>query len=136
MIIMGDEYVDYTLLQKMGLLKLKEEKFKSGLKVEDGFVDLTGFKNNMVNEQSNSTNTTSTSSTNTSNFGFLGDMASIGNNNNTTNANNDNLANESGSVNNRGELATLRVKLDDFEYKLERFIERINKIEEKLNDKG
>ena len=118
---MGEDYVDYTLLKKKGILKLKEEKFKNSLRTEGGFVDLTGFKNE---ETSQPTQTETT--TNTSNFGFLSDMASIGSNSNITN-NNDNKT----EVDEK-ELATLKVKLDDIEYKLERFLERIDKLEEKL----
>jgi len=120
---MSSDYVDYTLLRKKGILKLKEEKFKNSLSVEDGFVDLTGFKNETTSEQSIPTNT----SVNTNNFGFLGDMASIGSSNSSTNRPSEGL-----KVN-EDDLSALKIKLDDMEYKLERFIERIDKLEEKLN---
>ena len=112
---MSEDYVDYTLLKKKGILKLKEEKLKSSLKTEGGFVDLTPLRNEA----------TSASSTNlTNNFGFLSDMASIG-------SSNSNSSNENVNVN-ESDLSALKIKIDDMEYKLERFIERIDKLEEKL----
>ena len=114
---MGEDYVDYTLLKKKGILKLKEDKLKSSLSVKDGFVDLTGFKDNTTNEPSSSTNST----TNMNNFGFLNDMASIGSSNSQNTPLNEN------------DLSSLKIKIDDMEYKLERFIERLDKLEEKLD---
>jgi ACT domain-containing protein len=117
---MAGDYVDYTLLKKRGILKLKEEKFKNSLSVKDGFVDLTGFKDNMISEPSGSTNSTS-------NFGFLSDMASIGSSSPSNISSNENVKVD------ESDLSALKIKIDDMEYKLERFIERIDKLEEKLD---
>ena len=119
---MGDEYVDYTLLKKKGILKLKEEKLKSSLMSEGGFVDLTPFRNEAVSEPS------STSSTpNMNNFGFLSDMASIGSSS---------PSNDSSSENNlkidESDFSALKIKLDNMEYQFDRFKERIDKLEENL----
>jgi len=116
---MGDDYVDYTLLQKKGILKLKEEKLKSSLRNEGGFVDLTPFRNEVTNEPADSSNTT----TNTNNFGFLSDMASVGSSSSSVSS--DNSINDS-------DLSALKIKIDNMEYKIDRFIERIDKLEEKL----
>ena len=120
---MGDDYVDYTLLQKKGILKLKEEKLKSSLRNEDGFVDLTPLRNEVTSEQSSPTNSTP----NMGNFGFLSDMASIGSSNPSSNS-----SSENNLKIDEGDLSALKIKIDNMEYQLDRFIERIDKLEEKL----
>ena len=120
---MGDDYVDYTLLTKKGILKLKEEKLKSSLRNEGGFVDLTPFRNEVATEPS------STSSTpNMGNFGFLSDMASIGSSSPSSNSC------ENSPKINENDLSELRIKLDNMEYKFDRFLERIDKLEESLKN--
>lgn len=119
---MGDDYVDYTLLTKKGILKLKEEKFKNSLKIDGGFVDLTSFRNEGTNEQTSPSGT----SANTNNFGFLSDMASIGSSNSSSNNSNEGLKID------ESDLSALKIKIDNMEYKIDRFIERIDKLEEKL----
>jgi len=118
---MGDDYVDYTLLKKKGILKLKEEKLRSSLRSEGGFVDLTPFRNETTIEPSSSS-----AMPPMGNFGFLSDMASVG-----SSSSSDNVPTESLKVN-ESDLSALKIKLDDMEYKLERFIERIDKLEETL----
>lgn len=122
---MGDDYVNYTLLQKKGILKLKEEKLKSSLRNEGGFIDLTPFRNEVASEQA----TPQTSApVNTSNFGFLSDMASIGSSNTPSES-----AVESTNASESG-LSELRIKIDNMEYKIDRFLERIDKLEESLKN--
>ncbi len=135
-----DEYVDYTLLKKKGLLKLKEEQAQKSLKTEGGFIDFTSLANNSPSSQADSS---TSSSTPTDNFGFLADMASAGAAGSTASASP--LANfdtftpaTSTSASaipdnvDAKELNALKLKMDDMEYKLDRFIERIDKLEEKL----
>ena len=119
----GEEYVDYTLLKKKGILKLKEEQALKNTKIEGGFIDFTAMRNEPVsNEKSSSENTTMPN-----NFGFLADMASASssNSNPLTSFDNNLRIDEK-------EFNMLKVKMDDMEYKLDRFIERIDKLEEKL----
>jgi hypothetical protein len=126
-----EEYVDYTLLKKKGILKIPEQK-KLPIKSEGGFVDFTAFGSHENNAQETPTN----------NFGFLGDMASAGAANNPSSANPlanfDTLNTPAGSAaglsNNMDakEMGSLKIKIENMEYKLDRFIERIDRIEEKL----
>jgi hypothetical protein len=133
----GDEYVDYTLLKKKGLLKIKEEERQKKFKAEGGFIDFTSFRN----EDNSPQQTAPTGGSPVPNFGFLSDMASAGAANTPSSvnplANLDTFAPStsasglSGSVDAK-ELNAMKIKMDDIEYKLDRFIERIDKLEEKL----
>jgi hypothetical protein len=132
-----EEYMDYTLLKKKGILKLKEEQAQKSLKTEGGFIDFTSFNSDSPSPQTDS------SSTPTNNFGFLADMASAGTSNNTSSAsplaNFDSFMSSAstssstipGNVDAK-DLNAMKLKMDDMEYKLDRFIERIDKLEEKL----
>lgn len=105
------EVIDYTFLKKRGLLKVPETNN------EEDFVDLTSVKSNDIP----STNSSSAMS----DFGFLSNMASIGagNETNTPSASSD------------SEISSLKIKLDNLEYKFERLIEKMEKIEGKLGCK-
>jgi hypothetical protein len=131
------EYMDYTLLKKKGILKLKEEQAQKSLKTEGGFIDFTSFNNDSPSPQTDS------SSTPTNNFGFLADMASAGAANSTPSASplagfDVFTAGASTSASaipdnvDAKELNAMKLKMDDMEYKIDRFIERIDKLEEKL----
>jgi hypothetical protein len=137
----GEEYMDYTLLKKKGLLKMKEQELQKSIKTEGDFVDFTSFGTK------ESAPSSPTPETNTSNFGFLADMASAGTANSSPSPNP--LANfetftPAASTSVSGipntvdgkELNALKLKMDDMEYKLDRFIERIDKLEEKLVRSG
>jgi len=127
---MGDDYIDYTLLKKRGLLKLKEESLPK-LRAEGDFLDLREFATNSGNTQTGENSTSSPGGNN--NFDFLGDMAGVGSNNST----NSGYPTPTSSANSLSisdsDLNALKIKLDDMEYKLERFIERIDKMKEKLS---
>ncbi len=126
------DYVDYSLLKKKGLIKAQQDNLNS-IKTDGGFIDFTSIKNET---QSSPANATSTETPTNNNFAFLADMAGVGsssstnNNNQTTQLEVDNNNLEFKDVN------SLKVKIDDMEYKLERFIERINKLEEQLSKIG
>jgi len=126
------EYMDYTLLRKKGLLKMKEEQFKKEAQGADGFIDMTSKKGDDSTPTPN-------------NFGFLSDMASAsspsGNQGSPVPnplAGFDSVApitpssGLSGEMDSR-ELNALKIKMDDLNYKIDRFLERIDKIEEKLS---
>ncbi len=132
----GDDYVDYTLLKKKGILKLPEEK-KLPVKAEGGFIDFTAFGSNETKSL------TQTKETPSPNFDFLNNMAAAASTPNSDSsssvsplANFDAIQPASStallSPDNK-ELNALKIKIDDMDYKLDRFIERIDKLEEKLN---
>ena len=135
----GEEYVDYTLLKKKGLLKAKEEQVRKSVKTEGGFIDFTSMRNEPSSNNSYS-NSTTAPETNTNNFGFLADMASSAINsqvNSSPFANFDSVlpstsASELPGSADGKEFNALKIKVDDLDYKIDRFIERIDKLEEKL----
>lgn len=125
-----DEYVDYTLLKKRGLLKINEEPAQPGLKTEGGFIDLTPARKDSEKPAA-------------ANFGFLSEMASAGSGQTSTSlnplANFDSvtpaLAAEPAGTDEK-EFSALKIKVDDIDYKIDRFIERIDRLEEKLAKLG
>jgi hypothetical protein len=130
----SDEYIDYTLLRKKGILKLPAEK-ELPIKCEGGFIDFTAFRSPQAPEPA----TEAKAECPAPNFDFLNNMAGVGASapaGETTNP----LANfetyggsTPGTSNAEGkEFEHLKVKMDDMEYKLDRFIERLDKLEEKL----
>ena len=129
-----DEYMDYTLLKKKGILKLKKEETLKNTKMEGGFIDFTAMRNE---PQTSSTNST----TATNNFGFLADMASASSSNPSLLANFDSAmssnptSNLSENMDGR-EFNALKIKVDDIDYKIDRFIERLDRLEEKLSKIG
>ncbi|MCU0642382.1 MAG: hypothetical protein MUF61_02285 [archaeon] len=139
----GTEYLDYTLLKKKGILKLPEEKQTPPIKQEGGFVDFTAFRTESP-EQSVQPSPSNEISAPVPNFDFLGNMAAVGASAPETNANP--LANFDtftpatpalsasdipGNADGK-EINAMKIKMDDIEYKIDRFIERIDKLEEKL----
>jgi hypothetical protein len=133
----SDEYIDYTLLKKKGILKLPEEK-KLPIKTEGGFVDFTAF--------GSPAEPAPTTESPTPNFDFLSNMAGVGNSNSSTGTAEPaapvinpfagldtfmpstpatSASQISGSVDGK-ELNAMKIKMDDMEYKLDRFIERLD----------
>jgi len=126
--------IDFTLLQKKGLIKKQLEK-KSQWKVnKSGFIELAPSPGEMINPS------------NTSNLGFLENMV---NKQNISAAASDTnplrgfFDNSSGlnplspptlDDSQKSDFNTLKVKLDDLEYKLERLLERIDKLEVDKNN--
>src|SRR3989344_998497 len=103
----NEEVLDLTLLQKKGILKIKEEKDE---------VELT-------KSQANSNIASHSSSP----FEFLDNLAQ------TSQADNKNYF-QSSTTANSADLQDLRVKFEDIEYKMQRLIERFEKIEEKIRE--
>ena len=105
----GIDVLDLTLLQKRGILKVPEEKD----------LDLT-------RPFAQSSSSLAQNSTESSAFGFLDNLAS-----------NSSASNSAPSFNNSDsnlEVQGLKNKLEDFEYKLERLLERLDSIETKLRN--
>lgn len=99
------DYVDLSELKRRGILKVPEIR-KNATITKEGFVDFT--------QNQEKTNTLS----------FLDNFATS-----TTASNTDNL---SSIVNKNDDFNALKIKIDDLEYKLERLIERLEKIEGNL----
>lgn len=118
---------DYTLLQKRGLLK-KEEIKSSGVKVtRDGYFELGGGAENLKEEiQSAGANLAGNSPAGEqSPLSFLDAFAASASNSDGKNFNAEIAADDKTAQH-------LAVKLDDLEYKLERFLERLEKIEARV----
>ncbi|MBI2451476.1 hypothetical protein HYV50_00180 [Candidatus Pacearchaeota archaeon] len=111
------ELIDYTYLQKRGLLKKEEAKKREiGKVTKDGYIELNS-PTTVGNKQ--------TMETLGNQFDFLDNLAG-------TNANSTSEGIENKNFDEM-QIQHLKVKLEDFEYKLDRLIERLNEIEEKLN---
>ena len=118
----GPEVIDLTELKEKGILQrsraiaLDDEKMSAN---ENNIVDLT-----VSNSISGSSNSSESSA-----FGFLDSLAGAaggsGNNAGVGSFNNDNT-----------NMSSLKIKIEDIEYKLDRFIERMEKIELKLEGLG
>ena len=124
------DYVDYTLLQKKGLLKIKNESQtqEESVKVDNqGFVDFT----QSTNSSPSNTVPAASSAPAGDMFGFLDNptppsssSAIYGNSSSSSSLT---------SSDTSSDVNALRLKLDDTEYKIERLIERLARIEEKLS---
>ena len=112
----GVETIDYTLLQKKGFIKKKEEQ-KTPYSVDSqGMVDLTG---NAAKTDSMSADSSS------SPFGFLDSLAGASSSNSSASHFDSN-----GGV----EINAIRIKIDDLEYKLSNLLEKLALIESKLDN--
>jgi len=122
----GPDVVDLTQLQRKGTLQrsraLVREKEGS---INQDVVDLGTMKGVVAREEKQISRDNNVSS----GFDFLSNFADIGKENSS------NIS----KVSNTGEnldVAGLKNKIEDIEYKLEKFIERINKIENQLSELG
>lgn len=126
----GPEIVDYTLLEKKGLLKKRKEK-KLPFKINSGgFVEFgAGSESNIADEFVKERNNSESQSP----FSFLDNLAGAASASAPALENEKDLSNTPG-VNDylSSDVNTLKVKIDDLEYKLERFIEKLSAIEEKI----
>src|SRR3989338_4402080 len=119
--------IDFTLLQKKGLIKKSPVTKRTGWKVDkSGFIEMPN-PGAFINSDSGKEDSAGTNAT-PSNIGFLDNPLgfsppespsppSLGNNLSVSNS----------------EVESLKVKLDDLEYKLERLLERLDKLEIKGN---
>lgn len=116
-----NDVIDFTALQKRGLIK-KEEPKKSDIKItKDGYLALSEKKeqeiiNSEVNPASNP-------------FDMLSSLASAGNSENPQS-----LMQQQSAQISPEDIQNLAVKLDDLEYKLERLMEKIAEIENKMKN--
>lgn len=108
------QIIDLTKLQEKGILQRSKAIAKeNSLEAKNDVVDLSSMISKNQSETSNS---------NSSGFDFLS-LANAGSGSNSTgNIADSNL-----------DMQGLRNKIEDIEYKMEKFIERISKIEEKLS---
>ena len=128
---MGVDFIDYTYLQKRGIIKKEEDK-PSGVKMtNDGFLDL----NNSAPE------TAVSAYPNNDILGSLTGVAETSSNSSAENNNPlsffDNVSSNSASTipSNSGEnleVQGLKLKIDDLEYKLSNLLEKMAEISSKL----
>ncbi len=105
------EFIDYTLLQKRGLLKVSEMKQSESVKSSNGFLDFTQTANSSANTSSAPAD---------SPFSFLDNAAQASAGNGTSHP----------------DLNALKLKIEDIEYKIERLLERLSGIEYKIDRTG
>lgn len=108
----GVETIDFTALQKRGILEKKPVVVKNPL---SSFVS-------SVQSQSSSEQTNSSFSSGDM-FGALDSLAGTSSNNNI-----------SSFANNEQDVNSLKVKIDDLEFKLERLLEKIDFLEKKMGN--
>jgi hypothetical protein len=125
------EIVDLTDMQKRGLLPENASSNSEISMDEEGVVDFS----------SNSSSVgTGASSEDTSGFGFLSGLAGAGNVEESSSVANVSSTEDVGRYTQRlrkarasaSNLDHLQTKIEDVEYKLDRFLERLEKIEDKL----
>lgn len=133
------DYIDYTLLQKKGILKIKDQSSVNDL------IDFTQQSNPSTQISGSSQSTPlSQSQSPGSDFGsFFGSSeanppapSNIQSGYESPFASLDNPSPQSQSSNynstSNSDVSALRIKLDDFEFKIEKLLERLAKIESKL----
>ena len=123
------DVLDLSALQKSGLLQRSRaiaEKDKKLNSNGDKIVDFTAMQKTLSIEQNNSSN----NSSNEGAFGFLNSFASMG-------ATNESKVPETFNQGNLGnsnlEVTGLRNKIEDLEYKIASLIERLERVEGKIN---
>ena len=115
----GVETIDYTLLQKKGFIK-KGVKKELPFKVDSrGMIDLTP----KIADEAN--NVIANAGNNGGPFNFLDSLAGLGGSQSVQQP----VAQE-----NNSDFNTIKVKIDDLEYKLERLVEKILVVESKLEN--
>lgn len=120
----GPDTIDYTYLQKKGLIKKKVEKEPLYKVNSQGMIDLTSNSNSIKPVSEPVVTQTETSPTMAQNpFGFLDNLASAS-------ANNTSL--ESSKPLDNPDFGAMKIKIDDLEYKLDRLVEKLSLIESKL----
>lgn len=115
----GADVIDFTLLQKKGLLRDSDVDNSSSNEV----LDLT-----KINTNSGISNSTAGDVGNP--FDMLSSLASVSSSTGPTYPSSNSYPNSDNS-----DMQNLRVKLDDLEYKFERLMEKIGKLEDELREK-
>lgn len=127
---MGVDIIDYTYLQKRGLVKKSEPVSPLGASVtKDGFIELENNSNNIGNDFTSNVDVNLPVPEQTQNsegglFGFMDNPSPSGSF--FANAESPKPAEQNLEVNG------LKLKIDDLEYKLGNLIEQFTKIETKL----
>jgi len=125
----GLDTIDYTLLAKRGLIRRSEEKPLS-LKVDSrGMIDLTQINNEGRRNDLNSTSS-NVNNGNTNPFNFLDNLANSSSSNNLSS---DFLAPNPKTNESDAEIISLKIKIDDLEYKLAQLVDKLIIIESKLS---
>ena len=125
----GIDVIDYTLLQKKGLMKKAPEVKKDYSVNSQGFVDLTSGNQNISNLAENASSSVNTNQSSDL-FGFLDNIAQS-----SASQQNSNLDIQTSNQNiNNGEVNSLKIKIDDLEYKLTNLIDKLGLIESKLQN--
>jgi len=119
----GVDMIDYTFLQKKGMIKKEKDK-KSSFKVNSqGLIDLTS----ATSEQVNAANT----SENSNPFSFLDNLAQGSGEGSSSNG----LLNSSSEQGvDNVEVSSLKIKIDDLEYKISTLVDKLSMIESKLEN--
>lgn len=113
----SNEVIDYTMLQKLGLLK-KEE-------IKQDVIDFTSNSSGNIANQ----NSVSAPAGSGDPFSFMDNLAAVGTSNSVNNPlNNANNSDFSGDIN------SIKIKIDDLDYKLNIFNEQLERVESKLLD--
>jgi hypothetical protein len=113
--------IDYTYLQKRGIIKKKEEKKLPYKITKDGMVDLTSHVSEAVSSEFKDSSYSQQQTGMASNpFGFLDSVSQ---------SQGSASASPSSGENSSAELNALKIKIDDLEYKLQRLIERLEQLE-------
>jgi hypothetical protein len=133
------EVIDYTLLEKKGLLRApKKKKPEIEFKTEEGFVDFTSIPHQTGTIEPSVSVTAAPEPV--PDLGFLNEMAGVGASSSSSLTNETpNLSSNDGEIKARLlELNAMKIKIEDLDYKVEKFIEKMDRIEELLQqlDKG
>ena len=124
----GPEIIDYTLLEKRGFIKKSKEK-KLPFKINSGGCIELAEGGRISKSEETATNNINKENQNP--FNFLDNIARASSDS-TTFVNNDVVGMNDSNSNLPSEFNSMKVKMDDLEYKLETFIEKLNLIEEKI----
>ncbi|MDO8460403.1 MAG: hypothetical protein Q7S74_04800 [Nanoarchaeota archaeon] len=133
----SDVVMDIPLLHKKGLIKLPDPpKLPKNVRLTEGFIDFSADIESSSEDSQNPIQSSSSqleSSPTTSNpFDMLNSLASSNSSSQSIPAIPDFDSSSPYNSHPHQDLAHLKVKLEDLEYKLERFLERLEAIESKL----
>ncbi|MEK6855709.1 MAG: hypothetical protein AABX66_00975 [Nanoarchaeota archaeon] len=127
----NNEYVDYTLLKKKGLLKESDQK-SSGETIDFTSASSSAGASVPVGSAISQGNGEGNP------FGFLDSMASASSGSSDsyygTNTSNVSGAGSSDLSSSSSDINALRIKVEDLEYKIERLLEKISKVESKIGN--
>ena len=124
----GADIIDFTLLKKRGIINVPERKeTPRNYEPVGDVLDFTAIK---PGEAAGSSEYNSSSGM--PDLGFLGNMAAVGAENNSTNTATATSYYGNSNSGSEAELNALKIKIDDMDYKLNRLLEKLEKIEGKL----